>query len=300
MRQQPITDDSFTEAEAMRIMRALYVTQTQKGGPPDARDVLARTVEDEVIPRLLKARGLPQPSPSAPGAAELGPQHVSELVRLLLTGTQPQVSAYIEGLQVCGVGPDALMLDLLTRTARRLGEMWEEDLCDFTEVTLGVTRLNNVLRLICAAFVEVPQGPPQPALGAPSALLVQAPGEQHGLGLSMVVHFFRRAGWNVRAEPQTEAQGLIDLVSHTWFDMVGMSVSCSDRMDRLAACIAKLRQASCNPSIAIMVGGPPFIEQPLLVAMVGADSTAADARLAVETAHALISKVGQQRPARNR
>jgi methanogenic corrinoid protein MtbC1 len=174
--------------------------------------------------------------------------------------------------------------------------MWEEDLCDFTEVTLGVTRLNNMMRLICAAFDEVPQ----PALGAPSALLLQAPGEQHGLGLSMVVHFFRRAGWNVRAEPQSEAEGLIDLVGHTWFDMIGISVSCSNRLDRLAACIAGLREASCNPSIVIMVGGPPFIEDPLLAATMGADSTAADARLAVETAHSLISRLGQQRPARNR
>jgi len=296
MRQQPITDDSFTEAEAMRIMRGLSGTQTHPGSHPRARDVLARTVEDEVIPRLLRARGLQQPASPAPGAAELGPAHVSELVRLLLTGTQPQVSAYIDSLQVCGVGPDTLMLDLLTRTARRLGEMWEEDICDFTEVTLGVTRLNNVLRLICAAFDEASV----PAQGAPWALLVQAPGEQHGLGLAMVVHFFRRAGWNVRAEPQVQVDDLIGMVGHSWFDMVGISVSSSYHMEQLADCIATLRQASCNPSIGIMVGGPPFIEHPELATLVGADSTAADASSAVQQANALVAKFHHQRPARNR
>jgi methanogenic corrinoid protein MtbC1 len=296
MRQQPITDDSFTEAEAMRIMRGLSVTQTHSGSQSRARDVLARTVEDEVIPRLLKARGLQQPASPSPDVAELGPEHVSELVHLLLTGTQPQVSAYIDGLHVCGVGPDALMLDLLTRAARRLGEMWEEDVCDFTEVTLGVARLNNVLRLICAAFDEASA----PAQGAPRALLVQAPGEQHGLGLAMVVHFFRRAGWNVRAEPQVAVDGLIGLVRQTWFDMVGISVSCSYRMDALADCIAALRQASCNPSLGIMVGGPPFIEHPQLATLVGADGTAADASAAVHQAHAIIAKSTPQRPARNR
>jgi len=280
----------------MRIMRGLYVTQTHPGGPSEARDVLTRTVEDEVIPRLLKARGLQQPASTGPEAAVLGPEHVSELVRLLLAGTQPQVSAYIDSLQVCGVGPDALMLDLLTRTARRLGEMWEEDLCDFTEVTLGVTRLNNVMRLICAAFDEAPA----PAQGAPAALLVQAPGEQHGLGLAMVVHFFRRAGWHVRAEPQAQPEGLTALVGQSWFDVVGISVSCSYRMDALADCIATLRQASSNPSVGIMVGGPPFIEQPQLATLVGADGTAADAPSAVQQANALLAKAKPQRQATNR
>jgi methanogenic corrinoid protein MtbC1 len=296
MRQQPITDDSFSEAEAMRIVRGLSADPQGQAGrsrKADARDVLARTVEDEVIPRLLMALGQQPPCDTS---ADLGSAHVSQLVQLLLTGTQPQVTAYIDGLQVCGVGPDALILDLLTRAARRLGEMWEEDICDFTEVTLGINRLNNVMRLICSAFGE----DPLPAQDAPSALLVQAPGEQHGLGLAMVVHFFRRAGWRVRSEPSIASESLAGLLRQAWFDVVGISVSNSDRMDVLAACIAGARAASCNPSIGVMVGGPPFIQHPQLAEMVGADSTAADAKLAVQQAGTLIAKQGQRRPARIR
>jgi methanogenic corrinoid protein MtbC1 len=297
MRQQPITDDSFSEAEAMRIVRGLSgpakPQEPRIGSQSRMRDVLARTVDEQVIPRLLQARLQQKPGS---GEAPLGPHHVSELVRLLLTGTQPQVTKYIEGLQVCGVGPDALMLDLLTRTARRLGEMWEEDLCDFTQVTLGISCLNNAMRLVCAAFDEQPQA----CASSPTALLVQAPGEQHGLGLAMVVHYFRRAGWNVRSEPAIASDCLAGLVRQAWFDVVGISVSCSDRLDALATCIADTRHASCNPSLGVMVGGPPFIEHPQLAAMVGADSTAADAGLAVRQAQILISKSGQRPTARIR
>jgi len=290
MRQQPITDDSFSEAEAMRIVRGLtsgnQARALRDGGRSHAREVLASTMQDEVIPRLLASLQRAHGAPSARDGTVLGPHHVNELVGLLLRGTQPQAAAYVEQLHACGVGADALILDLLARSAHRLGEMWENDLCDFTEVTLGVMRLSTMMRLVSSAFDTATP----PADDAPGILLVQAPGEQHGLGLAMVGHFFRRAGWQVRAEPVITQDELIDIVSGNWFAVVGISVSCSDHLDRLTRAIAALRAASCNPAIGVMVGGAPFIDQPGMVASVGADGTAADGRLAVEQAHILLAR----------
>jgi methanogenic corrinoid protein MtbC1 len=187
-------------------------------------------------------------------------------------------------LAATGYGADYLLLDLLTRAARSLGEMWEQDICDFTEVTMGVLRLHALVRLICAECDAGLQPGPQ----APRALLVQAPGEKHGLGLAMVVHFFRRAGWHVHSEPVGTAADLASLAAADRFGLAGISVSCSDHMEQLAASITALRRASRNPAIRVLVGGPAFIRHPQLAGMVGADGTASDAQLAVQQAEKLV------------
>ena len=45
--------------------------------------------------------------------------------------------------------------------------------------------------------------------------------------------------------------------------------------------------ASCNPAIGVMVGGPVFLEHPELVRRVGADASAVDAATAVLLAQRL-------------
>lgn len=281
----------------MRIMRSLSPggsAPPRQNARPHTRAVLARVAEDQVIPRLLAAMRPAKTTKHCATAPAATP--VEQLVGLLLSGTPDQACHYVETLQVCGADSDAAALDLLAHAARRLGEMWEEDLCDFTEVTLGVMRLNAMLRLVDSAFDPVSL----PAPGAPRVLLAQAPGEQHGFGLAMVAHAFRRDGWHVRTEAVIGHRQLIDIVGQGWFGVVGISVSCADNVDALASSIAALRSASCNQAIGIMVGGRVFCEQPHLAARVGADSTAADANLAVQQARRLLAKQGQHVPARDR
>jgi methanogenic corrinoid protein MtbC1 len=211
---------------------------------------------------------------------------VDSLTQLLLTGTQPEAAAFVQTLQGAGISSEQLFLNLLTPAARRLGVMWEEDHCDFTDVTVGVLRLANVMRLVSNAF----EAETVPVQAGPRALLIQAPGEQHGLGIAMVASFFRRAGWNVQADPLPDSRALVARVQQEWFSLVGISVACTNRAHGLAADISAIRAASRNPDIAIMVGGSIFIAQPHLAARIGADCTAADASLAVATANALVSR----------
>ena len=49
----------------------------------------------------------------------------------------------------------------------------------------------------------------------------------------------------------------------------------------MAEAVAAIRKHSRNPAVGIMFGGPQFIEQPKLVARVGADGTAFNATSAV-------------------
>ena len=286
MRQLPTIDESCDVDTGVLVRRLSDDRRSRpvapRGGP---RAVLTRTVHDEVIPRLLMAR-LPQPLARAAAQQEQPrAEQVDQLVNMVLQGTQTEVTAYVEMMRDSGVPTESLLLDLLTPCARTLGQMWEDDTCTFSDVTLGLVRLANVMRLLGHAF----SGDCEQQRAGPSALLVQMPGEQHGFGLAMVAQFFRRAGWNVRQEPMVTSADLIGLVQNHWFGITGISVACSDRIEALAADIRAIRRHSRNRSIGVMVGGPPFLAHPQLANMVGADATAADARQAVRQAQNLIS-----------
>ena len=88
------------------------------------------------------------------------------------------------------ISVESIFLDLLAPAARQLGTQWEADVTDFANVTLGVSRLQRIMRRLGDTFLQRDQ----PRQRGESALLTIIPGEQHSFGLSMVAEFFRRAG----------------------------------------------------------------------------------------------------------
>jgi methanogenic corrinoid protein MtbC1 len=293
MRQQLTIDDSLTEAEAMKMLRSLGLQQqVQPRVAAHARHAaIALTVENEVIPRLLQACQQHRADAAQAASKTVMNDAVTALTEILLSGSQSEAAEFVEKMQAAGASRKSLFLNLLTPAARCLGEMWEDDRCDFVEVSVGTLRLANVVRLVSRAF----EAEASPVQAGPRALLVQAPGEQHGLGIAMVASFFRRAGWHVQTDPVKDSEALVDIVRQEWFSLVGISVACTSRVDGLAADIRAIRAASRNPAIGIMVGGATFIEHPQLVARIGADCTAADASLAVAQANRLVSRLACQK-----
>lgn len=249
---------------------------------------LLSTIETEIIPRLVKAHRVAEPLADAaqawPGSARPRDTAVDDLAQIILANQAGVAAGYIDGLRAEGVTLETLYLDVLTPAARRLGEMWEADLCDFTQVTVGLWRLQQLMYELSPAF----QDDAQRGVQRYRAMLVPVPGSQHTLGLLMVAEFFRRAGWGVWGDPAAAQADLVEAAQTHWFDMVGFSVGAVSQLDHLKAAIAAIRRASLNPSIVVMVGGPVFLDMPALVAEVGADATAPDAALAVDVAVRLI------------
>ena len=107
---------------------------------------LNRTIEGEIVPRLMMAfesgsELLDQRAP--PGEPAIA--DIEEFVRLLLTHDANVAARYVSELRAKGAPLPAIYLDLLAPAARRLGDMWEDDRCSFTDVTLGVCRMHQVL-----------------------------------------------------------------------------------------------------------------------------------------------------------
>ncbi len=248
------------------------------------------TIEAEVIPRLLissrTTRTHTRPNTSIPRLTTTPrlETEVAILTQIVLLDEAHAAYAFVSSMRARGVGLETIFLDLLAPTARLLGEMWTDDRCSFSEVTLGLCRLQQVLRQLSTVFDEEPE----PIPSASSVLLTAIPGEQHTFGLLMLEEFYRRGGWDTLLLMPGGDKEICTAVSREWFSAAGISVSCSFSQDGLRALISEMRRSSRNPDIAILVGGRAFGADPELAFAVGADATAVDGREAIVQTHRLV------------
>jgi len=231
-----------------------------------------------------------------PDAPEVGiwpqPLEVADFTRIAVTGGMDALIQCVDSLRSRGVTLEAIYLGVLGPSASRLGQLWEEDLCDFTEVTIGMGRLHQILRELGPQFrSEIECGKECVNLGR-RALLMPTSSEQHTFGLQMVADFFARGGWDVWGADTPEAGDLMRLVREEWFDLVGLNVGCVRRLELLASDIRTIRATSLNPSVCVMVGGPAMVLHPELMEVLGADGMAVDGRQALREAERLVGRAG--------
>ena len=279
--------DSAVEAAAVPASRLAGRGGIRLGAPDPTvqaeRAGLVRAIETEIIPRLLLGqRKLATVDQS--GAVDAH-ANVVELANCVLTSNFSVAAARIAGMRPDGVSLDYLCVELLGPAARLLGQMWEEDRLDFAEVTIGLWRLQQLLR----EFSANASGDACRKSRGLRILLLPACGEQHRFGLSIVIEYFRREGWDVHGGPVASHAELRDLVRDDWFDVVGFSVGGMTRLKPLAGWIRTVRKVSRNPGIGVMVGGKLVAERPELVAQLGADATASDGRQAPQAAERLLA-----------
>jgi methanogenic corrinoid protein MtbC1 len=256
--------------------------------------LLAKAVEYEIIPRLMMAHRFSHECSvdSAEAAAQVSPEDVIEFARQVMLEDDATLRHSISSLRERGIPIQSIFLDLLAPVARHLGELWEKDLCDFTEVTLGLGRLQQVLRDNSAALEHVPSG--QEGTNGKRILLLPCPGEQHTFGLSLVAEFFQRAGWDVSTHFSVSEVAPAGLVRHNWYDVVGFSLGSGVNLQHLADCMKAVRLASQNPRVAIIAGGAIFALHPEYAAQIFADAIITDGSSAPELASRLVTSTTLQ------
>ena len=74
------------------------------------------------------------------------------------------------------------------------------------------------------------------------------------------------------------------------YDLVGLSASQDMHLQLLPEVILNLRRISKYAGLAVMVGGPLFVDHPERAAMVGADLTASDGPQALDMAQEWVTK----------
>lgn len=259
-----------------------YWAQSQ-GSPELEAEQVFTAIQAEIIPRLVLARQSYQRPAPLPA---LYPHPISDsdkevFLDYVLTGGASDATALAKDLIFKGTPVESVFVDLLAWSARRLGEYWTEDKCTFTDVTIALCRLHEVLHQIS----EASGASTVPVAGVSSSILVSSvPGDQHVFGALMVAESFRRNGWAVRCEPGNDTAKLKTAVAREPFDVVGLSCACDRDKAELTDLIRTVRTNSLNPSAIVMVGGRLFLDHPELADEVGADLLAQDGAAAVQLA----------------
>lgn len=250
--------------------------------------LLAKAVEYEIIPRLMLAHRVPEECAAHPltTVQRVTPEDVAVFAELVLHEDDLAVRDCVISLRDRGVPIEAIFLDLLSPVARHLGEMWDRDLCTFTEVTVGLGRLQKVLRENSATFGQFNHAGHSEQ--GRRILLLPCPGEQHTFGLSLVAELFHRAGWDVvTCFLATDAAAV--MVKKDWYDVVGFSLGSETGVARLRAAMAMVRQVSQNPRVSIIAGGPVFLLHPEYGEHIQADAIITDGVQAPSQAEKLVA-----------
>jgi methanogenic corrinoid protein MtbC1 len=220
--------------------------------PVEARADLLATIQDQIIPQLVMAH---RPESEVPSecADSRGPpteEEVAQFSRVVTSQDLPSALAFVQTIAAGGVSLEVILLHLIAPTARLLGTEWENDERSFTEVTLGLSMLQQVVHVLGPSFA--------PGVGHRGFVVLLSPqSEQHTLGIYLLGEFLRRAGWGVQVAPSMSESDLLELVESERVEMVGLSVSNTDLLKPLARLVAAVKKASINPDITVMLGGSP-------------------------------------------
>ncbi len=226
------------------------------------RERLADILCDELLPCVMARPGEAAADPVAASTLRADPDG---LARCVLSDRMAEARQTIEARLRSGATAQSVALEDIGAAARRLGELWRDDDCDFFAVTFAARALQLLLRDV------LPDASLAPAQRAPSIILTLAPGETHELGADIVAGLFRLAGW--RAE-RCEMRALPDALASEAFDVAGFSLSCDRFVATVAGAIAEARAASRRRGLTILVGGPIFAYKSRLANSLGADISA--------------------------
>lgn len=260
------------------------VRRRNTGATPDHPDTVNSIIESEIIPRLLMAHTSSDPHSRMRRAKTITPDEASRFALLPLRLEAASLLEEVDGFIAKGASVETICLDLLAPAARKLGEMWDNDECDFLDVTMGLWRLQEVMREVAARSPAMLDGMSMPY----SALFSPMPGDHHNFGTLMIEEVFARGGWRSEALVKPERRELLDRLARQPFDLIGLTLARDCPSAALSNLIKAVRNVSANPHIVVLVGGRMINENPGVAIDVGADGTGADALSALELANALV------------
>jgi methanogenic corrinoid protein MtbC1 len=254
---------------------------------PIPHATLSTLIEGEIIPQLLAAHGLEGAPVGAKRSGRISADEARRFAPLALVLEADELLQHVEGLLAQGISAESIFVDLLAPAARKLGEFWESDTCDFVDVTIGLWRLQEVMREIAWRTPAISGS----LFSARTALFSTMPGDQHSFGTLMIEEIFSRGGWQSELLLEPQRRDLLAMIGGRHFDLIGLTVSADCHSGELSDLVNAVRSVSLNPKLFVLLGGRTINEDPALADLAGADGTAPDAPTALALAERLVVKV---------
>jgi methanogenic corrinoid protein MtbC1 len=241
---------------------------------------LVKTIEGKILPHIIEQHLESSIPEDLLAKATIDENNILQLTTLVLQEDARVSVDFVKEIHASGTSLEDIYLLLLTPVARKLGAMWEEDESSFTDVTIGLWRIKQLMYDLSPIFQQYAE---QNKTGS-SIMLVPLPGSQHNLGLFMVSEFFAKAGWRIWGELAATEDDIIQMAANEWFDVVGLSASVREQFPQLKELIQSIKAKSKNPKVGVIIGSPVFNQFPELIDDLGADMVGMDAEDALEKA----------------
>ena len=241
---------------------------------------LVKTIEGNILPHIIEQHLESSISEDLLAKATINENNILQLTNFVLQEDARASVSFVKEIHASGTSLEDIYLLLLTPVARKLGEMWEQDESSFTEVTIALWRIKQLMYDLSPIFQQYAG---QSKTGS-SIMLVPLPGSQHNLGLFMVSEFFAKAGWRIWGELAATEDDIIQMAANEWFDVVGLSASVREQFPQLKELIQSIKAKSKNPKVGVIIGSPVFNQFPELIDDLGADMVGMDAEDALEKA----------------
>jgi methanogenic corrinoid protein MtbC1 len=200
---------------------------------------------------------------------------------LLLAGQRHKAMQAVLSQVEAGLPVDTVYIDVLQPVLYELGRLWQ-----INEIDVATEHyVTAVTQLLMARLFPYALNQKRVSRSMIGCCLGS---ELHELGMRMVCDFFEFKGWNTYfLGAITPQESLLGAIRSRRPDLLCLSATMAFGLPQIRDLIKRIQDSSTDTVPKIMVGGLPFIISPGLSAIVGADATAPDARLAVQVADKL-------------
>lgn len=202
---------------------------------------------------------------------------VASLTRASLSGEAGAFAELLGEMRRARITLACLADVYIPMAARRMGEAWHEDRMSWIDVSIGVARLQALLREIGTAWAadQAQDG------GLGTVLMVLPQNEQHTLGAMVAVGQLRRYGLSVCLRMAPSRDELRSLIMARDFDGIMISVGTEEKLTAVARTVAFVRGAQLRPA-PIIIGGAVTQKVGDAASCTGADHCCSDVEAALE------------------
>ncbi|MEO0702000.1 MAG: hypothetical protein AAFY80_07675 [Pseudomonadota bacterium] len=226
------------------------------------------------------------------GSQVLSERLVVDLMNSAQSDDASQMRTAVVDLMHAGIPAEEIIDFYIPEAARRLGERWCEDGVSFADVTIGVARLQRMLR-------DLSIDPRQHAFagkGMASVLVVVVADEYHALGAMVLTEQFRRIGLSVRLMLGDDTHETQRVVATGDFDAIFCSLAVVERLGAVRDLIRSMRQV-LPKATPIVVGGAIGNSGLNVKKLTGADHATSDPQRALRLCGLTTSHQGARRRA---
>lgn len=146
--------------------------------------------------------------------------------------------------------PDIVSVLFIEAAARLLGQKWSTDDCNFVDVTIGATRIQEIIRLLSFEFRNR-----RSRAWAPFVVITTPAGEQHTLAQHILGLLLDTMGWSNQILDGKDVQGAGLRSALKRADMICIGWSNHRLKTEFKDIVTMARSAAPGPPIPIVVGG---------------------------------------------